>query len=76
MNGLPVTIRLLDPPLHEFLPKRKEHMVALAEDLGLRDAALQERVNQLHELNPMMGHRGCQLCDDARNLSNSSTGDF
>lgn len=61
MNGLPVTIRLLDPPLHEFLPKRKEHMVALAEDLGLRDAALQERVNQLHELNPMMGHRGCRI---------------
>ncbi len=61
MNGLPVTIRLLDPPLHEFLPKRKENMVSLAEDLGLRDAALQERLTQLHEVNPMMGHRGCRI---------------
>ena len=61
MNGLPVTIRLLDPPLHEFLPKRKENMVTLAEDLGLRDSALQERLTQLHEVNPMMGHRGCRI---------------
>ena len=61
MNGLPVTIRLLDPPLHEFLPKRKENIVLLAEDLGLRDSALQERLNQLHEVNPMMGHRGCRI---------------
>jgi len=61
MNGLPVTIRLLDPPLHEFLPKRKENMVSLAEDLGLRDSALQERLTQLHEVNPMMGHRGCRI---------------
>ena len=61
MNGLPVTIRLLDPPLHEFLPKRKENMVSLAEDLGLRDSALQDRLTQLHEVNPMMGHRGCRI---------------
>ena len=61
MNGLPVTIRLLDPPLHEFLPKRKENMVSLAEDLGLRDSALQDRLTQLHEINPMMGHRGCRI---------------
>lgn len=61
MNGLPVTIRLLDPPLHEFSPKRKENIVALAEDLGLRDAALQDRLTQLHEVNPMMGHRGCRI---------------
>ena len=61
MDGLPVTIRLLDPPLHEFLPKRPEDISALAQDLGLRDAALKERLSQLHEVNPMMGHRGCRL---------------
>ena len=61
MDGLPVTIRLLDPPLHEFLPKRPEDISALAQDLGLRDGALKERLSQLHEINPMMGHRGCRL---------------
>ena len=61
MNGLPVTIRLLDPPLHEFLPKRDEDIVLLAKDLGLRDGALKERLSQLHEMNPMMGHRGCRI---------------
>jgi pyruvate, orthophosphate dikinase len=61
MNGLPVTIRLLDPPLHEFLPKREEDIVNLARDLGLRDGALKERLAQLHEMNPMMGHRGCRI---------------
>lgn len=61
MKGLPVTIRLLDPPLHEFLPKRQEDIVVLAKDLGLRDSALRERLTQLHETNPMMGHRGCRI---------------
>ena len=61
MDGMPVTIRLLDPPLHEFLPKRQEDISALAQDLGLRDVALKERLNQLHEINPMMGHRGCRI---------------
>ena len=56
MNGLPVTIRLLDPPLHEFLPKREEDIVLLAKDLGLRDGALKERLSQLHEMNPMSEH--------------------
>ena len=61
MKGLPVTIRLLDPPLHEFLPKRQEDIIALAKDLGLRDSALRNRLTQLHETNPMMGHRGCRI---------------
>ena len=61
MNGLPVTIRLLDPPLHEFLPKRETDISDLAKELGLRESALKERLNQLHEVNPMMGLRGCRV---------------
>ena len=69
MDGLPVTIRLLDPPLHEFLPKREELMVEIAvleatkprspKLKGLK--ALLRRVEDLHEFNPMLGHRGCRL---------------
>ncbi|HXP43213.1 MAG TPA: pyruvate, phosphate dikinase [Candidatus Acidoferrales bacterium] len=69
MNGLPVTIRLLDPPLHEFLPKREELMVEIAvlESTKPRSPKLKElrmllaRVEELHEFNPMLGHRGCRL---------------
>ncbi|MFT5684965.1 MAG: pyruvate,orthophosphate dikinase [Myxococcota bacterium] len=61
MAGLPVTIRLLDPPLHEFLPQRAEDIAELAEELGVRTEVLHERLNQLHESNPMMGHRGCRI---------------
>jgi pyruvate, orthophosphate dikinase len=69
MAGLPVTIRLLDPPLHEFLPKREELMVEIAvlEATKPRSAKLKElrmllgRVEELHEFNPMLGHRGCRL---------------
>jgi len=61
MDGLPVTIRLLDPPLHEFLPKRPVDISNLAQELGLRDGALKDRLQQLHEVNPMMGHRGCRI---------------
>ncbi len=61
MDGLPVTIRLLDPPLHEFLPSNPEDVSQVAEDLGVRPERLQERLEQLHEANPMMGHRGCRL---------------
>jgi pyruvate,orthophosphate dikinase len=61
MDGLPVNIRLLDPPLHEFLPERAEDVAAVAEDLGVRTEVLQERLRQLHEVNPMLGHRGCRI---------------
>jgi pyruvate,orthophosphate dikinase len=61
MDGLPVTIRLLDPPLHEFLPNRDEEISEVAKTLGVRTDALKERIKQLHEVNPMMGHRGCRI---------------
>ena len=61
MDGLPVTVRLLDPPLHEFLPHSPEDISQVADDLGVRPERLRERLDQLHESNPMMGHRGCRL---------------
>jgi pyruvate,orthophosphate dikinase len=61
MKGLPVTIRLLDPPLHEFLPHDAKSQADLAKTLGIPSAKLKARVEQLHEANPMLGHRGCRL---------------
>ena len=61
MNGFPVTIRLLDPPLHEFLPHGGEESKLLARELGLTRAALAQIVESLRETNPMLGHRGCRL---------------
>jgi pyruvate,orthophosphate dikinase len=61
MNGLPVTIRLLDPPLHEFLPTTPEQFRRLAREMGVPIRRLEERAEQLHEANPMLGHRGCRL---------------
>jgi pyruvate,orthophosphate dikinase len=61
MAGLPVTIRLLDPPLHEFLPHSEEDLRAVAEATGLDAAKLLRRARDLHETNPMLGHRGCRL---------------
>jgi len=61
MDGLPVVIRLLDPPLHEFVPRKKEKLEALAKDLGITLAELEKRAADLHESNPMMGHRGVRL---------------
>ena len=61
MNGLPVTLRLLDPPLHEFLPKTREELEDIARDLGVPFEKLQARNKALHEFNPMLGHRGCRL---------------
>lgn len=61
MDGLPVTIRLLDPPLHEFLPHTDPEMQELADKLGKTLAEVKARANALHELNPMLGHRGCRL---------------
>lgn len=61
MNGHPVTVRLLDPPLHEFLPQDKDGQEEMARRLDVPVAKIQARVKQLHELNPMLGHRGCRL---------------
>jgi pyruvate, orthophosphate dikinase len=61
MHGLPVTIRLLDPPLHEFLPKTDEEIAEVAYAMGMEPTALRQRVDALHEFNPMLGHRGCRL---------------
>ena len=61
MAGLPVTIRLLDPPLHEFLPKSEEEIALVAEAMGVTPDALRERASALFEFNPMLGHRGCRL---------------
>ncbi len=63
MDGYPVTIRLLDPPLHEFLPshEQKTEIKELAGELGVSAQMLEERIDALHEMNPMLGHRGCRL---------------
>ncbi|MDH3998314.1 MAG: pyruvate, phosphate dikinase, partial [Desulfuromonadales bacterium] len=61
MKGLPVTIRLLDPPLHEFLPHSDEDIEALAKDIDVPAQTLKAKVESLHEFNPMLGHRGCRL---------------
>ena len=61
MGELPVTIRLLDPPLHEFLPKNEEEFKKLAQEMGKSFEELKLKAENLHELNPMMGHRGCRL---------------
>jgi pyruvate,orthophosphate dikinase len=62
MDGYPVTMRLLDPPLHEFVPKSQHQAYALADHTGLSVEAILARAEQLHEINPMLGHRGCRLC--------------
>jgi pyruvate, orthophosphate dikinase len=61
MSGLPVTIRLLDPPLHEFVPHNREDMAELAKMMGVSIEKVESRVKELHEANPMLGHRGCRL---------------
>ena len=61
MKGLPVTIRTLDPPLHEFLPQEAESQAELAKKLGVSADKIASRVKELHELNPMLGFRGCRL---------------
>jgi len=61
MNGLPVNIRLLDPPLHEFLPHTEKDQKELADVLGIELKTVRERNDALHEFNPMLGHRGCRL---------------
>tara|TARA_B100001175_G_scaffold134678_1_gene114507 strand:- start:3994 stop:6660 length:2667 start_codon:yes stop_codon:yes gene_type:complete len=61
MNGLPVTVRLLDPPLHEFLPKSNKEINSVAQSLNIPIKELENRISELHEQNPMLGHRGCRL---------------
>ncbi|MEX0822890.1 MAG: putative PEP-binding protein, partial [Balneolaceae bacterium] len=61
MEGLPVTIRLLDPPLHEFLPDDQEEIKQVAKDLGIKETDFSQKVRALKEFNPMLGHRGCRL---------------
>lgn len=61
LGGLPVTIRLLDPPLHEFLPTKEEEIESLASEMKIRVSELKQTIADLHEFNPMLGHRGCRL---------------
>ncbi len=61
MNGLPVTVRLLDPPLHEFLPHEPDEIERVASELGIKTQVLFEKIRSLSEFNPMLGHRGCRL---------------
>src|SRR5258708_18148756 len=61
LKGLPATIRFLDPPLHEFLPHEGSLINQLAEKIGVLPQKISKRVAELHEFNPMLGHRGCRL---------------
>ena len=61
MSGLPVTVRLLDPPLHEFLPKLDKEILEVANVVGVDSKEVKSRISELHEQNPMLGHRGCRL---------------
>ncbi len=61
LKELPMTVRYLDPPLHEFLPKEDDEIAALAKDMGVTEEQLKAKCAELHEFNPMMGHRGCRL---------------
>lgn len=61
MNGLPVTVRLLDPPLHEFVPHEEANQLEMAKEMGISAEEVKSKVNSLHEFNPMLGHRGCRL---------------
>ncbi|MCK5497697.1 MAG: pyruvate, phosphate dikinase [Gammaproteobacteria bacterium] len=61
MAGLPVTIRLLDPPLHEFLPREEDEIIILAEEMGVTPDKIKSKMDELFEVNPMLGHRGCRL---------------
>jgi pyruvate,orthophosphate dikinase len=61
MAGLPVTVRLLDPPLHEFVPHEEENQTEMAKEMGITVKVIKQKVEDLHEFNPMLGHRGCRL---------------
>jgi pyruvate,orthophosphate dikinase len=61
MNGFPVTVRLLDPPLHEFIPHEETNQQEMANEMGVAVEIIRNKVKELHEVNPMLGHRGCRL---------------
>ena len=69
MDGMPVTVRLLDPPLHEFLPNTPKTLKVMAKDMGLPYEKIKDRVSELKELNPMLGHRGCRLANTYPEIS-------
>ena len=73
MGNFPVTIRYLDPPLHEFLPTTTEAIKELAEDMGVSVEKLNAKIAELHEANPMMGHRGCRLAISYPELAEMQT---
>jgi len=73
MGNFPVTIRYLDPPLHEFLPTQEEDIEKIAKELGITKEALSNKVKSLHEFNPMMGHRGCRLAVSYPELAKMQT---
>jgi pyruvate,orthophosphate dikinase len=73
MHDLPVTFRLLDPPLHEFLPGDEEGMMQMAKDLNVSFGKVEEMVSKLHETNPMLGHRGCRLANTFPEISEMQT---
>ena len=74
MDGLPVTIRLLDPPLHEFLPQEEYNQKEMAKQMKISLKEVRDKVSALHELNPMLGHRGCRLGVLSRNLRHAGAG--
>ncbi len=73
MQDLPVTVRLLDPPLHEFLPHEEKNQEEMAKELGISADEVKAKVNSLHEMNPMLGHRGCRLGNTYPEISEMQT---
>jgi pyruvate,orthophosphate dikinase len=73
MEGLPVTVRLLDPPLHEFVPHEDANQKEMAKEMGITPAAVKAKVESLHEFNPMLGHRGCRLGNTYPEISEMQT---
>ena len=73
LKGLPMTVRYLDPPLHEFLPKEEKDIQELAEEMGVTYEHLMQKCDELHEFNPMMGHRGCRLAVTYPEISRMQT---
>ena len=73
MQGYPVTVRLLDPPLHEFVPHEEENQKIMAEEMGISLEQVKRKVESLHEFNPMLGHRGCRLGNTYPEISEMQT---